>query len=136
MASTTSDFTQLMEEREAAARAFVNGDPDPLQRLATEDLPATFFEPSGKTHDDAKKVRSVYEKQSRGFDSGETSFEVLQAAAGDEIGYWTGIQHGRVYPAGATEPVDYDLRVTEIFRREGDRWKLVHRHADALGAEG
>ena len=41
-------------------------------------------------------------------------------------------QHGVV---GGSEDQDWSLRVTLVFRRNGARWELVHRHADPLVRE-
>ena len=34
--------------------------------------------------------------------------------------------------AGGQSPLRRELRATQVFRREGGSWKLLHRHADPL----
>ena len=62
----------------------------------------------------------------------ENRFETLDSAADADIGYWVGFQRSQANMRGQDQPVPFDLRVTEIYRRENDQWKLVHRHADPL----
>jgi ketosteroid isomerase-like protein len=133
MADDQEDFRRFMQEREAAARAYVNGDAGPLGRLATRTSPATFFGPRGGSLQGAAEVFAVYESDAGAFEhGGETSFDILQMGAGGGIGYWTGFQRADVRLRGQSAPVAMNLRVTEIFRREEEGWKLVHRHADML----
>jgi hypothetical protein len=40
------------------------------------------------------------------------------------------IERFRARVGGQVEISDLALRVTCIYRREGEAWKLVHRHAD------
>ena len=47
--------------------------------------------------------------------------------AGD-MAYEVGIEHGQATLAG--ERISIDQRVTNIYRREADGWKIVHHHAD------
>jgi ketosteroid isomerase-like protein len=52
--------------------------------------------------------------------------------ADEHIAYWTGIQRSTVKMKGQDEEVVFNLRITEIFRKENGTWKLMHRHADPL----
>jgi ketosteroid isomerase-like protein len=56
---------------------------------------------------------------------------VFQTYASGELAVLVAVerQHGRV---GELPSQDWSLRITLVFRREGDEWRLVHRHADPL----
>jgi ketosteroid isomerase-like protein len=56
-------------------------------------------------------------------------YEVLAAGASGDLGYVVAIEHSVAARHGAP-PRRYALRVTTLFRREGDSWKVVHRHGD------
>jgi len=130
------DFEQFMKRREEASRAFLNGDIGPLDRIATHVSPATIFGPMGDRVEGADKVNAANASGAKNFESGgESRFEILQMAANDGIAYWAGIQWATARMKGKTEVVPFNLRVTEIFRREDGEWKLAHRHADPLAPE-
>ncbi|HTX70324.1 MAG TPA: nuclear transport factor 2 family protein, partial [Thermoleophilia bacterium] len=48
--------------------------------------------------------------------------------SGADLAYETGIERGMVKVAGET--VTIDQRVTNVYRREPDGWKIVHHHTD------
>lgn len=135
-ATLAHDFEQFMKEREQAARAYVSGDAAPVLRLLTRVSPSTFFGPKGGYEQGADHVASTHQHGAEQFESGsDNHFEILQKGASDGIAWWTGLQHASARMKGKPDAVPMNLRVTEVFRREDEEWKLVHRHADLLASE-
>jgi ketosteroid isomerase-like protein len=56
-------------------------------------------------------------------------FDVVAAEVSGDIAYTAGFEHTQAAVKG--EPRTYTLRVTQIYRREGGEWKVVHRHGSA-----
>jgi hypothetical protein len=131
--SKHQDFETFMKARQHAASAYVSGNATPLARVVALESQATFMGPGGGAVQGADAVWSRYARDADAFDAGSTSdFEILDMAAGDTVAYWTGYQNAVAHMKGKDEAIPMKLRVTEVFRLEGDAWKLVHRHADPL----
>jgi len=57
-------------------------------------------------------------------------FDVVAAEVSGDMAYTMGYEHTQAVVNG--EPRTYTLRATQIYRREGGEWKVVHRHGSAL----
>jgi ketosteroid isomerase-like protein len=58
------------------------------------------------------------------------SHELLAYDLVGDVAYTAGLEHTSVSVGG--EVRNYTLRVTQVYRREGGRWKVAHRHADTV----
>jgi ketosteroid isomerase-like protein len=131
--TTTTNFDDFMDQRKEAALAYVRGDSDPVDRMSDGAGPATFFGPDGSIVTGGPAMRKSFKEGASHFLPDSTSeLEILDCGNDGDLGFWTGIQHATIKVKGKDEPVPYELRITEVFRREHGAWKLVHRHADPL----
>jgi ketosteroid isomerase-like protein len=125
------EFERFFVRREAAAKAYVRGDPAGVDAVAVQSGEATFHSPRGHTVTGADAVRKRYHDDAASFrDSGETRFEVLQKEESGDLAFWTGFQLATAHVAGEDRAAEMRIRVTEVFRRCDGEWKMIHRHAD------
>lgn len=64
--------------------------------------------------------------------AGAVRSELIACHVTPEMAYTVAIERGDVRPIGGDAFSPKRLRVTEIVRRDGTDWKLIHRHADPL----
>lgn len=131
--TTNDEYAAYLERRAAASDAFVAGDVAPLLAVSTATAPASIFGPAGTVVEGPEAVNTNNSDGAAHFAGADRNdLEVAHGSSDGDLGYWTGVQRSLVTITGQDEPVPFDLRVTELYRREADGWKLFHRHADPL----
>ena len=122
-----------VERRSADAnKALVRGDIDGYLALIDHSKDYTLMNPFGG----APTLGFVDSPERRAgmatfFKSGTLDQEVVATYASGDLIVLVAIERVRAEVGGLPEQ-DWSLRVTQVFRRYGAGWQLVHRHADPL----
>jgi ketosteroid isomerase-like protein len=128
---TDEELAELVRRTEDATGAFMRGDMDRYLALTPHARGFTLMNPFGgapaRYDDRAESLRAA----ARYFSGGEATLEIAQVHAWGDTVVLVMIerQHGQV---GGLPDQDWPLRVTQVYRRDGADWQLVHRHADLL----
>jgi ketosteroid isomerase-like protein len=128
-----SDLNDLRDQYRRSLEAFIRGDPEPQKLLWSHRDDITLANPLGppaKGYDRVCEVADIAAAQVR--DGEGLTLETISFVDTPDLAYEVDIQRGRMKLGDADDMVPVALRVTSIFRREDDGWKIVHRHADPL----
>lgn len=127
----TGDFDELILEARSALGRIANGDAGGYKALLSKRDDVTLGNPFGGFARGWDAVVEQVERAASHYRDGEVvGFETVAQQVGDDLAYTVEIERFRTKVGGAAETSDVALRVTCIYRREGEGWKLLHRHAD------
>ncbi len=130
--ASTEDLAALVRKTAEANTALLRGDIERYAALVNHADDFTLMAPFGgkPTRGFDRSSEHVAELK-RFFRSGEGELELVEAYGTRDMVALALIerQHAEV---GGMPDQEWSLRVTLVYRRDGSRWQLVHRHADPL----
>jgi ketosteroid isomerase-like protein len=128
-----SDFDGAIEAFRQACGAIVKGDSKPSMALFSRSEDVTLANPLGPPRRGPAEVnKTAAEAAAQLSDGSILSFEEVSRYSTPDLGYVVQIERGLARLAGSEVMSPIALRTTMIFRREGDTWWVVHRHADPI----
>ena len=122
----------LIERASGKNAAFMRGDMERWSELVRIAPDFTLMQPFGgpASHGYDMSPERMAER-SRYFQNGKTELEVVETYVSEGIAVLVMIERQRAEVGGLPEQ-DWSLRVTEVYRKNGSDWQLMHRHADPL----
>jgi ketosteroid isomerase-like protein len=111
-----------------AEEALHDGDAGPRFETWSKNEPVTLFGAwlNATNVDEAHEVFRALEKSMSDFV--DEQITLVAAGLSGDLAYTVHREHTRTSVRG--EARDYELRTTQVYRREAGTWHVVHRHAD------
>ena len=136
-ADSESDFRAFLPRWEEAQTQFLNGDDTAWKRMCSQTEDATIFGAFGGHEKGWAEVGPRFDWAASQFKPGGSKkhVEYLSVVVRQDLALTVSIERDEPrYSAEASDapPQARGLRVTQVFRRDREGWKLVHRHADPL----
>jgi ketosteroid isomerase-like protein len=132
--ASDAELAALVRRSADANKALVRGDIDEYLSLIQHAKDYTLMNPFGGPPDrgfeDTPQRRAGMKKFFKGGSLDQELVETYESDSGDLVVLVT-VERVRAAVGDLAEQ-DWSLRVTQVFRRTGAGWELVHRHADPL----
>lgn len=129
-------FRAFLQTWEQAQTRFINGDPTLWKQHASHRDDVTILGGFGGEGEKGwKAVGARYDWASSQYRPGNAMLKVdyLNIVVSGDLAFTVGVERQQGARVGTQrEGVNRALRVTQVFRKEGDGWKLAHRHADQM----
>ncbi len=127
------DLGPVIERDHEASSAFVRGDPEPRKRMFSRADDVTLANPIGPPVRGWSQVEKTLEQAATQVHDGEpVRFERISEYASGDLAYIFEIERTQAKMGASDQARPFSLRVTNIYRRESEGWKLLHRHADPI----
>jgi ketosteroid isomerase-like protein len=126
----TEEFLEWLRTRHReAAIALHDGDAGPKLATWSDAEPMTLFGAFWFEASNAEEARAALVGLAEKFsDCTDYSYDLVACGVSGDLAYTVGHERASMRVDG--EPRDHFLRVTQVYRREGEGWRVVHRHAD------
>jgi ketosteroid isomerase-like protein len=128
-----SDFDSAIEGYRQALHAYMTGDPQPALAFFSRRDDVTLANPIGPPRrGPAEVAQAAAAAAAQVSDGSILGFEEVSRYSTSDLGYVVQIERAEARLAGGGDMNPIALRATMIFRREGDTWRIAHRHADPI----
>ena len=113
-----------------AELAVHNGDPVPRRAIWSREEPVSILGAVRNAHGQEELDELLSALGKRFSDCTSYAFELLAFDVVGDMAFTAGFEHTSTSVDG--QPRTYTLRATQVYRREGGRWRVAHRHADTV----
>ena len=130
--AATQEFQAMIAKVDAAQLELQNGRPEAFKALWSHSDDITLSGGFGGTVEKGwDAINRRLDWVGKQFSHGTNRIERIAASANGDLGYVVQIEHIRFQVPGQEKESTRDYRVTMLFRREPEGWRIIHRQADS-----
>jgi ketosteroid isomerase-like protein len=126
--STEDEVRKASTQFYTALQRMLNGDPQPLSDIWSHSPTVTTMHPIGGRQVGWNEVRESWEQVAQGASDGKVELKDQLIRVVGDVAYEVGVEYPE-FKLGE-EKVSLQVRVTNIYQREAETWKMIHHHTD------
>jgi ketosteroid isomerase-like protein len=124
------DINEAVDQFYKALKAIIAGDIEPMKEIWSHADDVTYLDPSGAFLVGWDDVLASWQKQADLNIGGDVHPENLHMIEVENLAVTHNFEIGTSHLRGGNEPVN--IRVTNVFRKEDGRWKIISHHTDLM----